>query len=93
MRFILRVILMFGLVVTASSAFALQASDTMQAWKTASGKERSDLLASVLGKDAAGNAGISRCMDETSKTEGHADLPVSEVAKACAKPANAGEPI
>ncbi len=65
-------------------ALALEASDTMKAWKNASDKDRSELLEQVIGKDAAQSAGVAKCMNETSATPGHSDLPIGEVAKVCA---------
>lgn len=77
---------------TLSPALALSANDTMSAWKGASDKERSGLLDEVLGK-GAGTGKVLQCMDETSKVSGHGDLPIAEVAKACASPKNGDQPV
>lgn len=74
-------------------AFALQASDSMKVWKTSSDKERAELLEQILGKDGAQSAGVTRCMNETSQTPGHSDLPIGEVAKVCASSRNAEQPV
>lgn len=74
-------------------AFALEAGDTMQAWKHSTGPERSALLEKILGKEIAGNAKVARCMDETATTPGHTDLRIDEVAKVCAMPGNLGQPV
>lgn len=77
----------------ATPVLALDAEDTMQAWKSASDKERTELLEALLGKERAGSGKVLRCMTDTSKTPGHADLPIGEVAKVCASPGNGEQPV
>ena len=89
---------LFPLVVVSSCAaiapaLALQATDTMQVWKKATEAERSTLLEQLLGKSAAGGAAVAKCMDATSTTPGHADLPIAEVAKACASVGKSEQPV
>lgn len=77
----------------ATPAFALNADDTMSSWKHASEKERSELLKQVLGERYGDDARILRCMDETSKTPGHTDLNIADVAKVCASAGNTEQPV
>ena len=77
----------------AMPAFALQASDSMKVWKTSSDKERAELLEQILGKDGAQSAGVTKCMNETSQTPGHSDLPIGEVAKVCASSGKSEQPV
>ena len=93
MRPILLVSAMLLSCATPSAAFALQADDTMQAWKTASSDERAHLLEEILGRAAAARTATSRCMNETSMTPGHADLSIGEVAKVCAMPSKTDQPV
>ena len=79
--------------IAITPAFALQADDTMQAWKGASDRERADLLKQLLGDQSSGNPRLSRCMTETSATPGHANLPIGEVAKACASAGKSEQPV
>jgi hypothetical protein len=79
----------FALILMATPVLALDAGDTMQAWASASPKDKDDLLRNL---DAAGGGNGSRdrvrsCLDDTSKTAGHSNLPISEVAKACSEQA------
>ena len=78
-----------ALVVAATPVFALDAGDTMQAWAGASTADKDNLLRKLgasSGVDAARNR-VRSCLDETSKTTGHSNLPISEVAKACSEQA------
>ena len=93
MRRLLITIVMLSSAATVTPAFALQASDTMVAWKTASDKDRSELLEQILGKQTAASAGITKCMNETSMAPGHSDLPIGEVAKVCASSGKADQPV
>ncbi len=90
--------LLITIILLSSSAMitpasALQADDTMNAWKHSSETERSELLKQLLGDRDAGNAGLLKCMDETSKTPGHMDLAIGDVAKVCASAGNAEQPV
>ena len=76
-----------------AQALALDAGDTMQSWKNASVKDRSALLDELVGSNNSKRATILKCMDETSTTAGHADLPIGEIAKACALSGNVGQPV
>lgn len=78
---------------TLTPALALDAGDTMQAWKSATNEERAALLEALLGKGAAANAKVARCMTDTSNTPGHSDLPIGEVAKVCAASGNDEQPV
>ena len=60
----------------------------MLAWKNASDVERSGLLEKLLGKEIAGSAKITDCMNAASAVPGHSDLPIAMVAKACASQAD-----
>lgn len=76
-----------ALVVAATPVFALDAGDTMQAWAKASSPEKDNLLRKLgasSGVSAARNR-VRSCLDDTSKTAGHASLPISEVAKTCSE--------
>ena len=78
-----------ALVMLATPAFALSAGDTMQDWAGASSADKDALLRKL---DAANGGESSRnqvrsCLDDTSKAAGHANLPISEVAKACSEQA------
>lgn len=78
-----------ALVVIATPVVALDAGDTMQAWAGASTADKDNLLRKLgasSGVDAARNR-VRSCLDETSKTTGHSNLPISEVAKACSEQA------
>lgn len=78
-----------ALVVMATPVFALDAGDTMQAWAEASTADKDNLLRK-LGASSGVNAARNRvrsCLDETSKTTGHSNLQISEVAKACSEQA------
>lgn len=82
-----RVLLMISVLLSfapAAPASALEADDSMQAWKHASEAERSALL-KKLGFEGAN---VARCVDEASAIPGHSELPISEVAKACASQAD-----
>lgn len=75
--------------MTATSAFALNAGDSMQSWAGASSADKENLLRRL---DAAGGGDARRdrvrsCLDDTSKTAGHGSLPISDVAKACSEQA------
>jgi hypothetical protein len=79
----------FVLVVMAAPASALDGGDTMQAWAGASSADKDNLLRK-LDTSSGGNASRDRvrsCLDDTSKTSGHSNLPISEVAKACSEQA------
>ena len=75
---------------TMGPALALEPDAPMQAWKSASPDERAKVLEQILGKPGVG---VADCMDETSVAPGHAQLPITEVAKACASTKKAGQPI
>ena len=74
-------------------ALALQAEDSMRVWKNTPSKERNELLEQILGKEQAGRASVLKCMDETSTTPGHSDLPIGEVAKVCATAGKSEQPV
>ena len=93
MRRLLITIVMLSFPAMTAPAFALQASDSMKVWKSSSDKERSELLEQILGKAGAQRAGVTKCMNETSQTPGHSDLPIGEVAKVCASSRNAEQPV
>ena len=79
----------FALVIVTTPVFALNAGDTMQAWAGASSADKDNLLRK-LDTSSGGNASRDRvrsCLDDTSKTSGHSNLPISEVAKACSEQA------
>jgi hypothetical protein len=61
----------------------------MQAWAGASSADKDNLLRKLgasSGVSAARNR-VRSCLDDTSKTSGHSNLPISEVAKACSEQA------
>ena len=90
-RFLVTTFLLSAYFMIITPASALQADDTMNAWRQASEKERSELLKQLYG--GAEKAGLRRCMDETSRTPGHIDLAIADVAKACASAGNADQPV
>ena len=92
MRRLLITFVMLSSAAVVTPASALQANDTMNAWKSSSEKDRAELLEQILGKDAA-SAAIAKCMNETSKTPGHTDLQIDEVAKVCASSGKAERPV
>ncbi|MCJ2069485.1 hypothetical protein MKK75_11900 [Methylobacterium sp. J-030] len=78
---------LIALAMTATPAFALNAGDSMQDWAGASSADKETLLRKL---DAASGGDASRervrsCLDDTSRATGHANLPISEVAKACSE--------
>lgn len=78
-----------SLLVLGTPAFALSEGDTMQAWSGASSTEKDALLRTLdaaSGGDASRNR-VRACLDETSSAAGHSNLPISDVAKACAEQA------
>lgn len=93
MRRLLVTIILLSVFAVIMPAFALQADDTMNAWKHSSEKEHSELLKQLFGDKDAGNAGLLKCMDETSKTPGHTDLSIGDVAKVCASAGNTDQPV
>ena len=86
-------LMMLSWSAMVAPAFALEATDTMAAWKHASDKDRLNLLEQLLGNREAVSAGVIKCMDETSKTPGHSDLQVGDVAKVCASTRNDEQPV
>ena len=93
MRPFVLILVLLSTSAAVGPACAIEADDAMTVWRHASEKDRSALLDQILGKEAAASAGVARCMDETSKTPGHADLKTSEVAKVCASAGNAEQPV
>ena len=83
----------FALAVAAVPSNALEASDTMAAWRSAAPDERAKLVDALL-KSAGhegGASGVMKCVDAASEVSGHADLSIKLVVEACAK--QAGEPV
>ena len=76
---------------TTAPALALQADDGMTAWKQATNAERLELIEKLLGKDSVGSDKVMTCMNGASAVPGHAELPIAEVARACAS--EAGQPV
>ena len=78
-----------AIALMATSALALDAGDTMQAWASASTRDKDDFLRKM--DTSEGGTGsrdrVRSCLDDTSRTTGHSTLPISEVAKACAEQA------
>ena len=72
---------------------ALEASDTMAAWRSASVEVKTRLVTALLKRDGrdGGAADVVRCLDSASSVPGHADLPIGEIVKACEK--DVGEPV
>ncbi len=93
MRRLLVTIILLSVSAMITPAFALQADDTMNAWKHSSEKEHSELLKQLFGNRSAGNAGLLKCMDETSNTPGHTDLNIGDVAKVCASAGKTDQPV
>ena len=83
MRPLLFAVAAVGLISAIVPAFALQANDTMQAWKNASAKDRADFLKQTITNEAIRDK-VSRCITDASGITGHGALPIGEVAKACA---------
>ncbi len=80
---------LFTLALMATPALALSAGDSMQDWAAASTADKEALLRKLdaaSGGDAARER-VRSCLDDTSRTTGHASLPISEVAKACSEQA------
>ncbi|WP_342109991.1 hypothetical protein [Methylobacterium sp. SI9] len=78
-----------ALVLLTTPAFALSAGDTMREWAGASAVDKDALLRKLdaTGGGSASRAGVRSCLDDTAKAAGHANLPISEVAKACSEQA------
>lgn len=77
----------FALGLMAAPASALAAGGTMQDWAGASPTDKDKLLremGAMPGSSAAQDS-LRSCLDGTAKAAGHANLPISEVAKACAE--------
>ena len=76
-------------------AFALQPSAPMSSWKKATAEERTDLLDHLVGSDLGreGKASVRKCLDETASAPGHGELPIGEIAAACLKMGNPGQPV
>jgi hypothetical protein len=74
-----------ALVVLTTPAFALDSGDTMQAWAAASSTDKDNLLRQLeaVSGGRASRDRVRSCLDDTSKAAGHANLPISGVAKAC----------
>lgn len=76
------------LSVLAPPAFALGTGDRMQAWAAASPAEKEALLQKLDPSGGAlSKASVRSCLDDTAKAPGHANLPISEIFKACSEQA------
>jgi hypothetical protein len=78
-----------ALAMMATPVLALDAGDTMQAWASASTRDKDDLLRKLNTSDGGTSSRdrVRSCLDDTAKTAGHSILPISEVAKACSEQA------
>ncbi len=90
---LITLLILVSLYNTSTSALALGADDTMNAWKHSSEKERSELLNQLFKDRTFEKSGLLKCMDETSKTPGHTDLSIGDVAKVCASAGNVDQPV
>ena len=86
-------IIALSLAAAAEPAFALQANETMKAWEQASVSERAALLERLVGKRGGDIASIKICLDAASEVDGHAELEIAQVAKACAAAKDNGDPV
>lgn len=75
------------------SAVALQASDTIAAWGSASADEKTKLVTDLLKRDGREGAAprVVKCLDAASAVPGHAGLSIRTVVKACE--ADGSEPV
>ena len=72
---------------------ALEASDTMAAWKTAPADARTSLVTDMLKRDGqkGSTLPVMNCLDAAACVSGHADLSIRQIVEACAK--NEGDPV
>lgn len=82
-------IAMLPMIFQLGAARALEASDTMAAWKNASAAEKGVVVDKVL--NGHGGTSVIKCVDAASNAPGHSDLPVLRMIKACDKSGN--EPV
>ena len=82
-----------GAFIACGPVRALEANDTMAAWKVAPADARSKLVTDMLKR--AGRIGstvpVMKCLDAAASVPGHADLSIRLVVEACAK--EQGEPV
>ena len=82
-----------ALILLPVAALALQPSTPMSGWKKASPADKTDLLDRLVKSRDATKASVRKCLDETSSAPGHGDLPIEEIAAACIKMGDAGQPV
>ena len=77
----------------AGAAHALEAANTMASWRSAPSAEKAKLVTELLKRDGREDTAPSvvKCLDAAAGIPGHADLPISQVVKACEK--DGGEPV
>lgn len=93
MRGLLNTVVLLSAIGATAPASALQADDTMAAWKRSSEGERAELLGRLLGGRGAPDGRLLACMDETAEAPGHSGLSIRDVAKACESDRGAGQPV
>ena len=93
MRTTLLAVLALSAIAVSGPSFALEASDTMASWRSASTAVKTKLVTALMKRDGreGGAAGVVKCLDAASGVPGHADLPIGEIVKACEK--EGGEPV
>lgn len=75
------------LVLLATPAMALESTDTMQSWNTATPSDKKALFDRMSkGENArASKDGVVTCIDDAAKMSAHSNLVISEVYKACSE--------
>ncbi|MCX8254271.1 MAG: hypothetical protein OTI36_09850 [Beijerinckiaceae bacterium] len=93
----MRALRLFLLIASATTAtgpcYALEASDTMAAWGSASPDEKTKLVTGLLKQDGreSSTSRVVKCLDAASGVPGHSGLSIGDVVKACEQ--DAGEPV
>ena len=77
----------------AGASHALEGSNTMASWQSATNDEKTKLVTELLKRDGRESAAPSvvKCLNAAASVPGHADLPISQIVKACE--ADGGEPV
>ena len=72
---------------------ALEASDSMGSWRSASAAEKTKLVDELLKRDQRESAAPSmvKCLDAAAGIPGHAELLIGQIIRACEK--DDGEPV
>ena len=81
-------------LVSSSAALALEPTDTMASWRTASAGEKLRIVTAIAKKHDEENAAkaIVACVNVAAGVPGHVDLPISQIVTACMS-SSAGDPV